>query len=157
LKVHQGIDFDVVEEHLRAMRSGVRLRECALPGDRDEYRSFRVELELADLPKLVLWWEFERHTTDQNCRLATLLPSAATLERLEKCSDLRIIRNRELVLLADDLQGSFLYIIDGNHRAIAQHLYHGSFEGVSAYVCVYPGIRAWAYVTRYYKRRWGLP
>lgn len=56
-----------------------------------------------------------------------------------------------LIILVDDLESTFLYLINGNNRTIAQYLTQKGFQDVPAFVCVFPDLMKWAYIPNYYK------
>ena len=147
------------------MRSGVILDTATVPGYPGKHTGFKGTLDAADVEKLILWWEFQDHTVDQNCRLTGLLPSAATLPRTRsflagnpgRCLrplDWSTATNMDLVLVTNDIQNGWLYIIDGNHRAIAQAIRNRPFQDIPALVCVHPAMNKWSYIPLYYQRLW---
>jgi hypothetical protein len=137
------------------MRSGVLW--SVLPGVPDEYAAYRAELDAVDVQRLVLWWEHRIHTEKSSCRLADALASAASHERVRTfiegnskmnipSADLRTSQGLEPVIVTDALAGDCLYIIDGNHRMIAQQITQKGFQNVSVYVCVRPHMLSWVYI-----------
>jgi hypothetical protein len=151
------IGIEVIEEHLRDQHSGV-----SLPCRTGECLGFKVQLDDDDVQKLVLWWEFQEETQNENCRVTSLFDSATAKERVMDFiegvpgkglgpADLRVTPNREPTIITDAIESNFLYLIDGNHRTCAQYLSRKSFQDVSAFLCVYPALMKWAYVPKFYK------
>jgi hypothetical protein len=62
-----------------------------------------------------------------------------------------MIRDRQPVIVTNDLDSHVLYLTDGNHRVIAQQLSSKGFEGVEVYVCVPPNLLRWAYLPPNFK------
>ena len=164
MKVMELIEITTVQRHLSARHSGVSLNLSAMPGAPGEYRAFKVLLDSEDVKRLVLWWEFENHTKDKSCYLVDVLESAAINPRVksfvdgnpskgQKAVDLRTLPDMEPVIVTNDLESRFLYLIDGNHRTLGQHLSGKGFQDVPAYVCVHPKMMDWAYIPKYHKRR----
>ena len=60
--------------------------------------------------------------------------------------DLRSAPQLALVLACADAANGPWVIIDGNHRAIAQQLRHGSLAWVPVFLCIHPAIATWPYV-----------
>ena len=163
MKVVEPIEIAAVQRHLTTMHTGVSLNLVDMPGKPDEYRAFKVLLDSEDVERLVLWWQFEKDTKDESFRLTDVLESAAMKPRVKSFvdgnpsksqmpADLRTLPNMEPVIVTNDLESSFLYLIDGNNRTLAQHLSGKGFQDVPAYVCVHPKMMAWAYIPKYYKR-----
>ena len=155
------VQISDIQDHLRRVGTGVSLNIADLPGRPEEYREFRVQLDGRDVDRLVLWFEFRDHTRDGSCRLADLLPSANCLARVRRFIDgdpargrgpvdLRTFPNLEPVIVSNDLEHGILYLIDGSHRIVAQHMGQKGFQDVPAFVCVHPRMLEWAYIpTRY--------
>jgi hypothetical protein len=153
------IDYAVVERHLTNEFTGV-----PLPCKANQCTCYRVLLDADDASNIVLYHDFEEYTADKSCRLADLLPSVAELPRVKnflkgeptqryRPTDLRTLTNREPTVLVDDLDGTFLYMIDGNNRTIAQQLAGKGFQGVPAFVIVWPKLMKWIRVPKYHKAR----
>ena len=151
------IPIEIIAQHLSNEGSGVRL-----PCTAAECQGYRAQLDLDDISKIILYWEFEQATTNQDCRLTSLLATAAEKSRVKPFlngdpsrgygpADLRFLPHREPTMITAHLQSSFLYVIDGNHRIIAQQLSQQSFQDVAVYVCVWPKLMQWAYIPNYYK------
>ena len=143
-----------VQHHEQATASNARLggyhmdRHCPT----NQLLCYRVQLERPDEDRLFMLGltEFINQTRGQSCRLRDVLPGASAIQRVASFITAGInLRSRsglELVLVAAELQCAPLVAIDGNHRAMAQFLAHGSVEGVPAFVCVHPAIGQWPYV-----------
>ena len=150
--VTEEVDIAVVQRHEGATASNARLggyhmdRHCPTT----EFRCYRVRLEQSDENRLFGLTEFINQTRGQSCRLRDVLPGASAIQRVASFITAGInLRSRsglELVLVTAELHGAPLVAIDGNHRAMAQFLAHGSVEGVPAFVCVHPAIGQWPYV-----------
>jgi hypothetical protein len=52
----------------------------------------------------------------------------------------------EPVIVSNDAEKGFLYLIDGSNRSSAEFLTGSGFQDVPAYVCVHPRMREWVYV-----------
>jgi hypothetical protein len=167
LKIQEAIEIVAIQEHLIATQSGVRLDVQSVPGHPGEHRGFKGTLEADDVNKLILWWEFQKHTVDQNCSLTDLLPTAAALPRVRSFLegdpsrdlaplDLTLPKNMELVVVTNDVFNGWLYIIDGNNRAVAQRIRNVPFQGVPVFVCEHPAMDKWTYIPEYYKKLWNL-
>lgn len=161
MRIVERVPIDAIQRHLKSQHSGVGLDLAAMPGPPCDYLGYKVSLD--DARKIVLYWEFERYTSGGTCRLNDLLPPARSLERVRRFldgdpargfppADLRVLRDKELAIVTNDLQGEFLYVIDGNHRVIAQHFSGRGLQGVAAFVCQHPEMMKWAYVPTYYQR-----
>ena len=106
----------------------------------DECIYFRVVLDEADGCRLYLLGDFAP------CTLGTCRPSdlrserftARTAERVASFArglvDLRVTPCLLPVAVTADAVGGPIVLIDGNHRAIWQHLTHGGLSGVPVYV-----------------------
>ena len=167
MKIQEAIDIVTIQKHLNDTRSGVGLDIVSVPNHPGEYKGFKGTLDANDLNKLILWWEFQKHTVDENCRLTGLLPSTFALPRVRSFIegdpsrgiaplDLTSARNMELVLVTNDVPDGWLYIIDGNNRAIAQTVQNMSFQGIPVFVYSHPAMDRWAYIPVYYKKLWNL-
>jgi len=163
MKVTDDIDLATIQKHLRDTGSGVKLDPSGMPGPMDGHRGFKVLLDADDVRRLILYWEFEKYTRDKSCKVIDLLDSAASLERVKSFIDgnvakrlppvdLRTTPKMEPVIVTNDLQGPFLYHIDGNHRVMAHYFSQKSFQDVPALVCAHPKLLEWAYIPMYYKR-----
>jgi hypothetical protein len=161
MKIIESIPLDLVLAHLDRTHSAVRP-----PIDdhfhRDGYTAYRATLDDSDLDRLILYWEFKIHTKDGTCRLTDALPSSAANDRIRSFihgnpakgyppADLRSTPDRQPVIVTDDVNSHILYLIDGNHRVIAQRLSGKSFQDVPVYVCVHPKMLAWAYLPANFK------
>ena len=151
-KIRQ-VDITIIEDHLSRQGSGVSIQD--MPGSPKEYKGFEVLLEHEDIQKLVLYWQLQDFTKDKSGRLDHVLVTASTIPRVKSFMDgdrskglppanLKTLPNSEPTIVTDDLGSSFLCLIDGNHRAVAQHLSGHGFEGIPAFVCTHPKIREWA-------------
>ena len=152
--VFEEVDITTVQRHEQATTSNVRLggyqmdRHCPT----SEFRCYRIQLEQTDEDRLFLLGltEFFDQTRGQSCRLLDVLPAASTIKRVASfCSHVVDLRSRlglELVLVTTNPHCAPLIAIDGNHRAMAQFLTHGTFESVPAFVCVHPAIGQWHFV-----------
>lgn len=167
MRIIEAIDCVTIQEHMKASRSGVSLEELFVSSNPGEYQCFKGELDASDLNKLILWWENQEHTVDGNCRLTSLLPSASALPRVRSFIegdpsrglgplDLTSASNMELVLVTTDVLDGWLYIIDGNNRAIAQTVRNMPFQGVPVLVYSHPAMHRWVYIPAYYKILWNL-
>lgn len=158
------VDIAEVQRHEQATASNARLggyhmdHHCPT----NQFRCYRVQLERQDEDRLFMLGqtEFINQTRGQSCRLRDVLPGASATQRVASFIaagvDLRSRSGLELVLVAAELHGASLVAIDGNHRAMAQYLTHGSAQGVPAFVCVHPAIGEWRFVpplARAYTRR----
>ena len=160
MRVIEEIQIDTIHTHLKIKKSGVSLDLSSMPGRANEYKGHRVLLDTLDVDNLILWFEFGKYTLDENCKITALQESARSLDRVKSFTnvqfDLSDSQNMELVILTDDVQSDVLYIIDGNHRAIAQKLVHNDFYDVPAFVCSHPELLSWSYIPSPYKRSLGL-
>lgn len=163
--IQECVEVEVVRRHLKAKGTGVSLDTTEMPGDDKTRKAFRGHLQDQDIHNLILWWQFQQHTTSENCKLTDLLPSAAEIPRVRSFIegdlsqsyepvDLRIAQEMELVAVTNSIQCHWMYIIDGNHRAIAQTLQQLPFATVPIYVCVHPSMESWIYIPEFYKRLW---
>lgn len=167
MKIQDTVEIEVIQDHLHATQSGIRLEVASDPGHLRVHKGFKGTLDADDVSKLILWWEFQKHTVNQNCTLTGLLPSAATLPRVKSFVegdpsrghnplDLTSAKNLELVLATNDVKNGWLYIIDGNNRAIAQTIRNIPFQDVPVFVCEHPAMERWAYIPVHYKKLWNL-
>lgn len=167
LKIQEAIEIVTIQEHLNATRGSVRLDSPSMTRYAGEYKGFKGTLDANDLNKLILWWQFQKHTVDENCRLTDLLPSASTLPRVRSFIegdpskslaplDMTSAYNMELVLVTNDVPNGWLYIIDGNNRAMAQTIRSLPFQGIPVFVYSHPAMDRWRYIPVYYKRLWNL-
>ena len=165
MKEIEHVEIAEIQSHLQRKGSGVSLDLTSMPGNPDEYLGFKGLLEEIDIDRLILWFEFEMRTREQNCRVKDLLPSAMELQRVASFIvgdsqreltplDLNTVQGMEIVVVTDDVKSGFLYIIDGNHRAIAQITRGKSFQGVRVFACQHSKMRNWAYIPRFYKKLW---
>ena len=148
------LDMSEVQRHEQATASDVRLggyhMDCHCPTN--EFRCFRVKLERREEDRIFLLGipEFIDSTRGQSCRLRDVVQGASTIERVASFItagvDLRVRPGSELVLVTAEFQSAALVAIDGNHRAMAHYLAHGSVDGVPAFVCVHSAISRWHFV-----------
>jgi len=156
LKIISIVNFETVAEHLNANGSAL-----SLPLNPDGYEMFHVGMDQGDERRIVLWWENEKATKDQNCRLVDSNDSAGDPKRVNSfiCgnakghqpTDLSTVANLELVAVTDNLHSDFWFLIDGSHRSIAQFRSQKSFQDVRIYVCVHSQIMQWPCIPNYYK------
>lgn len=157
VRIVEKVSFPTIERHLQNERTGVSL-PCSPP----DCTCYRVMLEDCDVPFLAVWWEFQDETANRDCRLTSLRPDAAERPRVKSFVqgnpsnghgpvDLRNTLGREPTILTNDLASTLLYVIDGNNRSIAQHVSQRGFQDVPAYVCVWSGLKKWAYIPQYHK------
>lgn len=158
MRILETVEINVIQEHLKSTKSVVRLDLLNLPGRLEEYKGFRIHLDADDVKKLVLLWEFQEYTIKNSCRVVDIFPSAAFLKRVMNFReiDLRTTDNLDLVIFSNNLQSDFLYILDGNNRAMAQRLFYDDFKNVSAFLCVHPSLLKWMLIPMYYKNLWKL-
>lgn len=162
MKTYEPVDIGVIQRHLESKRSGVSLCLDAFPGDPAHGKGFHGEFDANDIHRLILWWEFQDHTVNQSCTLGGLLPSASERRRVQSFLNRRepsgfnlaSAESMELVVVTNDLHNSWLYIIDGNNRAIAQTVSELSFHGVPFFAYEHPEMHKWEYIPQYYKRLW---
>jgi len=142
MRIICSVEIATIQDHLKDLGSGVKLDPGSMPGPPDAHRGFKVLLDADDVQNLVLYWEFQNVTRDKSCRVTDLLDSAASLERVKSfiegdaakgfiSMDLRTAPKTEPVIVTNDLEGPFLYHIDGNHRVIAQYLSKKGFQDVA--------------------------
>ncbi|MFO0807584.1 MAG: hypothetical protein U0746_03090 [Gemmataceae bacterium] len=158
------VSVEHIQKHLKARHSGVALDLESMPGRPSEYKGRCASLESADLGRIVLWWEFKVHTAGESCRLEDVLPSAADLPRVKSIIegnagksrgplDVRSAPDMAVVIVWNEQPDGILYVIDGNHRMMAQVLSGKSVNDVPAIVCVHPKVMEWAYIPRNFKTR----
>jgi hypothetical protein len=115
-----------------------------------EFRICRVRLETVDRNRLYLLGidDFRPWTNGGTWKLADINDIADTDERTAAFFDLdlRLADNLEPVIVTVDIAAGPLIIIDGNHRAAAQHRRFGHLDGVAAYVCEHARINRWGFV-----------
>ncbi len=161
MKIIESIPLDLVLAHLDRTHSAVRPPIDEL-FRRDDYTACRSTLDDSDLERLILYWEFKIHTKNGTCRVADTLPSSAVHDRIRSFihgnpergyppADLRSTRDLEPVIVTNDVKSHILYLIDGNHRVIAQRLSGKGFQGVPVYVCVHAKMLAWPYLPPNFK------
>lgn len=159
MKAVERVDLSKIQQHLDAMGTGVKL-----PWPVDECQGYRVDLDARDVNKLVLWFQFEHDTKGHSCNVTDLLPSAMTKARVKSFiegnladgkapADLRTTANIEPVIVANDLVSDLLYIIDGSHRIVAQHLSQKGFQDVPVFICVHPDALKWPYIPQFHQRQ----
>jgi hypothetical protein len=151
----QGVSITVVEQHLKKRATGVKLDLENMPGNPNDYAFWRAQLDAADRDRLFLWWENWKHTQDGSCLVAEAMPPAKDKrvlsfidgnERFTGNVDLRAAIDLEPVIVSNNADSGFLYLIDGSHRVLAQFFQGLSFQDVPVFLCVHPQMRRWAYV-----------
>ena len=157
MKIISIVNVETVSEHLKANGSAL-----SLPLNPDGYEMFHVGMDQGDERRIVLWWENEKATKNNNCRLMDSDGSAGNPERVNSFilgdskgrppADLRTLADMEPVAITNNLQGDFWYLIDGSHRSIAQFRLGKSFQDVRIYVCVHCQIMRWPYIPKYYRK-----
>ena len=148
------VTISEVQLHEEATASNARLGSYEMDHHcpTREFLCYRVKLERQDESHLFLLGisDFMNLTRGRTCRLGDVLPHASkdagVWSFMTSDVDLRSWAGLELVLVAAELQGAPLVAIDGNHRAIAHFLAHGSVERVPAFVCVHPAIGKWQFI-----------
>lgn len=162
MRITDVVEIRAIQEHLSVVGSGVLLDLTSMPGEPSEYKGFSARLDSEDVTRLILWWEFKKHTKDGSCRVVDALPTATAHRRVRSFIegdpasgrspvDLRTATGLEIAIVSDDLDKGILYIIDGGHRAIAQYFAQRPFQDVPVLACVHPKIRSWAYIPPQYK------
>lgn len=166
MRIVNKAEIAAIQNHLRILNTGVKLDRNDLPSLNDgRWRGYKVILDSADLDRVILWWENQDYTRNKTCRVIDLLPCAKTLARVQSFIvgndakrllplDLRSADGMELCVIADSLDGDFLYVIDGNHRLIAHWLQGRHLDGVATYVAVHDGLKNWAYIPDYWRAKW---
>ena len=145
----ENIDPANVQAFLKSRHSGLGF---TLPAN--EYTIFRVLLDTADIHKLVLWWQHKDHTDGKSNKVTDAAQSARASPRIKRIIEgdptrrwtplnIRKAPSFELVLESNSRESDFLNIVDGNHRAIAQHLTDQDFQDVPAFLCIHPKIGRW--------------
>jgi hypothetical protein len=166
MHILESVELTVIQEHLKRKGTGVKLDPKDLPDPLDAHRGYRAILDEADIQRLVLWWEFQKVTTDESCRVVDLFKTAASQERVRSFMDgndekgfgpfdLRTAQGREPVIVTDKRDGPILYCVDGNHRLMAQYFSQKPFQDGRVLVWMHPRILNWAYVPGYWKRSLG--
>lgn len=161
MKIVNEVDLGTVETHLKSVGSALGFK--GMPGTLGDYQFFKVVLEERDISNLVLWWEFQNDTRGNTCWLTDAMDSAASDQRVRNFIDghpamnvgpvdLRTAQGLEPVAVTNRLNGTIHYLIDGNHRVLAQHFSQKGFEGVSMYVCVHPLMLNWGYIPNFHKK-----
>ncbi len=148
-----------IDDHLYRMVT--HSRTTMLPSAPSELRAHRATLEPSDADAVMLWWEFQQHTTGASCWLQDLQPSAGGLARAvsfqvgdesgRRPVDLRFAVDLEPVLVSTGTH-DWLYVLDGNHRLIAQWLANRDLTGIDVYVVVDPRLKEWAYIPTAHKQ-----
>ena len=150
MRIVQGnIDPADVQAFLKSRHSGLGFTFLA-----HEYTIFRVLLDTADIHKLILWWEHKVHTDGKSQKVTDAARTAREHPRIKRIIEgaptkswmplnIRKNPNFELVLESNSRESNFLNIVDGNHRAIAQHLTDQDFQDVPAFLCIHPKIGRW--------------
>lgn len=149
------VDITEIDQHLKSRATGVDLNLKSMPGNPQEYSFFRGKLVASDCDRLFLWWENWEDTADGSCLVQDALASAKS-KRVQSfiegnkqfggSVDLRTAKNLEPVIVSNNAEDGFLYLIDGSHRVLAQHFQGFSFQDVPVFVCVHPQMRRWAYI-----------
>ena len=151
-----------IDDHLYRMVT--HSRTTMLPSATSELRAHRATLEPSDADAVMLWWEFQDHTTAASCWLRDLLPSASQLDRAASFLvgsesvergpvDLRSATGIEPVLVSGG-SPDWLYVLDVNHRLIAQWLAHRDLGGVDVDLVIEPRLKEWAYNPTAHKPAW---
>jgi hypothetical protein len=159
----ENVDITKIEQHLISKHSGVGLEREWLPGGALECHAHRAHLDHDDIDRIFLWWQFSKHSRDETSKLTSVLPKTALEPRVQsfilgdpsrnlKPLDLQTAVGFELVLLTTNLPTGPLYLIDGNHRAVAHFLQGRSFMNVAAFVLSEPRLLEWANVPDYVRR-----
>ena len=160
MKSVERTDIVIIQNHLKSHSTGV-----GLPLDfvkAEECQAFKVRLEEVDVKKLVLWFEFKKYTTDESCKITDIVAAGYAQERVQRFivghpqkgygpADLKTSHNLQPVVVTDSLESEVLYLIDGNHRTIAQHVTNKGFQDVEAFVCIHPNMLRWPYIPRRYR------
>src|SRR5262245_17801179 len=155
LRILESVDVATIQQHLKSLGTGVNLDLATMPGKPDEYRGFSVLLDSQDVDRIILWFEFRKHTADGSCRVSETLPETRQNPRVKRIiegdpkkgwgpMDLADPRYR-MVIATDDPTNGILHVIDGNHRAMASQSTGKGFQDVPAYVRVHPLMQTWAY------------
>lgn len=166
MQIVNEIEISAIQTHLCNLGTGVLLDKNDLPSLNDgRWYGYKVILDSEDIDRIILWWENKKYTKNETCRVVDLLPPARTLKRVQSfvvgrnagglpSIDLRSAAGMELCMVADSVNGDFLYVIDGNHRLIAHWFQGRSLDGVPAYVAVHEGLKSWAYIPDYWQTLW---
>jgi hypothetical protein len=163
------IDIATIQEHLAEQESGIAFTRSPtspaefyeLPWHPNEYQGFRVSLDDGDVNRLVLWRGFAFQTHHRSCKLMDIFTPIDSLDSAIQRRvrpfiegvpasgkgplDLRTTANMAIVMVSNDFEGNILYIIDGNHRSIAQYLTNKGFKDIPAFVCIHPRMWEWKY------------
>jgi len=166
LRILNEVEITAIQKHLRNLNTGVLLDNNDLPSLHDgRWDGYNVILDSEDLDRIILWWENKKYTKNETCKVVDLLPCAKTLERVRSFAEgrnangllpinLKSAARMELCMVADSINGDFLYVIGGNHRLIAHWFQERSLDGVPAYVAVHKGLKGWAYIPDYWQTQW---
>jgi hypothetical protein len=163
MRVLERVALAHIQDHLRRQQTGVTV-PIDPPLHAHEYSAYRAMLDERDVDRLILWFQARIHTKDETCRVIDALPSSVSHPRISRCFkgdaskgyaplDLRHAKDREPVILTNDLESQILYLIDGNHRVIAQQIGKKGFQDVRVFVCVHPLILRWAYIPSNFKSK----
>lgn len=163
MRIVELVPISTIQAHLAAQATGVSLNIHEMPGRPDEYIGCRVLLDAADAEKLLLWFEFRKHTLNQSCRLKDLTESIRGEKKFRRFhngdpakgwppGDLRITPNCEPTIVTDRVDSDVLYLIDGNNRCCAQYLRVREFQDVPALVAMHPKMLQWAYIPTPHKK-----
>lgn len=149
-----------LQQHERACKASVVLGSHGLaPPETFSLRKALIEPDDADKLHL-LNCGFAACTQGQSGRLADLDAELLPPETRQRADsflrpapdsgrrplDLRAAPQLALLLACADADNGPWVIIDGNHRAIAQQLRHGSLAWVPVFLCIHPAIATWSYV-----------
>ncbi len=165
LRDFNNVKIAVIQNHLHNLDTGVKLGQHELPKLNDgQWRGYKAILENEDLDKIILWWENNKYTRNETCRIRDLLPKAENLVRVQSFIkgdntkrrspiDLTSAEGMELCVLTDSIESKFLYVIDGNHRLIAHRFQGRPLNGVPTYVAIHNRLNNWVYIPDYHKSR----
>jgi hypothetical protein len=146
-----------LRRHERACKSSVLLGSHSLPPP-ESFSLHHAVIEPEDADKLhLLNCGFAACTEGRSGRLAdldaSLLPPETRQRAASFAADLRFAPGLALVLACADAVSGPWVIIDGNHRAIAQQLRHGSLNWMPVWLCAHPEIATWAYVPASFRQQ----
>ncbi|HUY33166.1 MAG TPA: hypothetical protein VMV69_10320 [Pirellulales bacterium] len=142
------VDASALRKHEDSLNPvpNVRLGSYGMPPP-EQFELWRVTLEERDLDKMFVLFDFVEHTIGLHGKLSGIRPSGGFKERVEKKIqqnlDLRLSPKLAVVIVTVDWKEWPLILADGNHRATAQYLKHGTITGVPAFVCKHPNICFW--------------
>jgi hypothetical protein len=152
MKIIEPVSVEVVQAHEVETDSNARLCTYDMPIKLGEVKALRATLDANDLARLFLLGigGFDVLTKDRTWRVADLLPTAWTIDRMKSFvgakMDLRQRPDLAVVIATANAESGPLVLIDGNHRAMAHFLSHRTVEDLPAFVCEHDGFRQWPYV-----------